>query len=263
MPEKNKDPTKKVRFREGTLEKPLVQEDDASMETHAEAPTKDDGKQPSCDNLSHKERLLGDRMFGTGKNIRLEEGDIVVDSNDKGEFLRISERLLKLTREPWKYAVVVKLIRRNIGYRTLCDKIKEMWRPENDYRVVDMQNNFFMIQLATAEDMNEALLGGPWIIMGHCLSVQRWSPSFSATTSLITKVFNPVAISFDSSVSFGLTPSSSPLFLRLASGATRLAVRPPPSSVSRSAASQEHLSVVADFNLTLSSLFGPSLPPEL
>ncbi|KAK9087491.1 hypothetical protein Syun_029885 [Stephania yunnanensis] len=206
------DPTKKVRFRDAdTIQEKDPHDNNNLMDTDAGMDRASSAKQggkastlsetgmisegvsdKECQSMdgtpSYKERLVRDTMFGAGIRIPIEEGDLVFGADDQGKFLRTSARLRGRTMEPWQFSVVVKLVGRNIGYRVLCNKIKEMWRPSGDFWVIDLLNNFFMVQLANLGDMQTALINGPWFIMGHCLSVQKWTPAFRASTALISKV---------------------------------------------------------------------------
>ncbi|KAK9111355.1 hypothetical protein Scep_018874 [Stephania cephalantha] len=65
-----------------------------------------------------------------------------------------------------KLFVVVKLMGRSIEYKAICTRIQELWRLMGEFRVVDMDNHFFLIQLSNEEDVMKALLQRPWTIMG-------------------------------------------------------------------------------------------------
>ncbi|KAK9109574.1 hypothetical protein Sjap_017634 [Stephania japonica] len=84
-------------------------------------------------------------MFGANFRIPLEDGDIMVGADERGRFIKTSESLRRKTAEPWKFSMVAKLVGRNIGYRIICNHIKDRWHPMGDYRVIDLQNNFFMM----------------------------------------------------------------------------------------------------------------------
>ena len=56
------------------------------------------------------------------------------------------------------------------------------------YSVIDLENNFFLIRFRSARDAVDALTKGPWIIMGHYLTVQPWSPSFDFTKTVLDQV---------------------------------------------------------------------------
>ncbi|KAK9118438.1 hypothetical protein Scep_016531 [Stephania cephalantha] len=84
--------------------------------------------------------------------------------------------------------VIIKLLGRNIGYRALCQRIKDLRRPTCDFRVVDLDCNFFLVQLTNEGDTKEALIGGPWAIMGHYLFVYKFDRDFHPVTAMVTKV---------------------------------------------------------------------------
>lgn len=37
---------------------------------------------------------------------------------------------------------------------------------------------FFVVRFANSEDRRHVFDGGPWVILGHCLAVQKWKPKF-------------------------------------------------------------------------------------
>ncbi|XP_024046752.1 uncharacterized protein LOC112101069 [Citrus clementina] len=80
-------------------------------------------------------------------------------------------------------SVVVKLLGRNIGYKVLCNRLKVMWHQIHDFSVIDFENNYFLIRLKSPEDAVYALTEGPWVIFGHYLTVQSWTPQFDSTTT--------------------------------------------------------------------------------
>ena len=54
-----------------------------------------------------------------------------------------------------------------------------MWKPKQDFKIVDMENGYFRIHFDHKDDYLHALLGGPWTIYGHYLTVQPWSSKFN------------------------------------------------------------------------------------
>ena len=101
-----------------------------------------------------------------------EEGD-VIESHDG---VRIQEKLI----QPWKNSVVVKLLGRNIGHKALCARLASMWKPSMGYSVIELENNYFLVRFRNAGDALDALTRGPWIILGHYLTVQQWTPEFDS-----------------------------------------------------------------------------------
>ena len=67
---------------------------------------------------------------------------------------------------------MVKLFGRNIGYNTLCDRIKAIWHVVGQYTIIDLENNYFLVKFVDKYDYYHALLNSPWMIMGHYLTIQ-------------------------------------------------------------------------------------------
>ena len=61
----------------------------------------------------------------------------------------------------------------------LCTKLENIWSPNGDYMVVDLDNDYFMVKFDDEEDYSQALLNGLWTVFSHYLLVQPWNPSFS------------------------------------------------------------------------------------
>ena len=53
---------------------------------------------------------------------------------------------------------------------------------------MDLDNDYFIVKLNSYKDYLKALMGGPWVVLGHYLTVQSWSSSFNAAE----KNFNSV-----------------------------------------------------------------------
>ncbi|KAH9722960.1 DUF4283 domain-containing protein [Citrus sinensis] len=68
-----------------------------------------------------------------------------------------------------------------IGYRALCNQLDTMWSMTHGFSVIDLENNYFLVQFKLASDVHYVLTQRPWTVLGHYLVVQRWSPSFDCT----------------------------------------------------------------------------------
>ncbi|KAK9206268.1 hypothetical protein WN943_016543 [Citrus x changshan-huyou] len=90
--------------------------------------------------------------------------------------------------EPWRNSAVVKLLGRTIGYRALCIRLNVMWKTTMSFSVIDLENNYFFIRFRSSSDVVDALTKGPWLIMGHYLTVQPWTPTFDFTTTAMDQV---------------------------------------------------------------------------
>ncbi|KAJ4833971.1 hypothetical protein Tsubulata_018969 [Turnera subulata] len=135
--------------------------------------------------LSYKEKLTSsslneimDDPWPLDTDPEYEEEDITVVDNGYGGNIELSESFKRRLDKPWERAVIVKLLGREIGYRTLLSRIQTMWRPKRAFRVIDLENIFYIVRFREQGDYLHALLGGPWSIFEHALCVQPWKQEF-------------------------------------------------------------------------------------
>lgn len=60
-----------------------------------------------------------------------------------------------------------------------------MWSPK-PHQVLDIGNDYFVINFSSTKDYNRALFGGPWTILGHYLTVQSWSSDLDSLSNSST-----------------------------------------------------------------------------
>ncbi|XP_024043093.1 uncharacterized protein LOC112099835 [Citrus clementina] len=144
--------------------------------------------------VSHKETLVNSSRAmemgydGGAGDWEFEEGDVTENKDGPMPSITFSDRVHEKLCEPWQNSVIVKLLGRTIGYRTLCTRLNAMWKTTMTYSVIDLENNYFLVRFRSATDVVNALTKGPWIIMGHYLMVQPWTLSFDAKTTDIEQV---------------------------------------------------------------------------
>ena len=61
-----------------------------------------------------------------------------------------------------------------------------MWQPGGDYSLLDLGNGFYLFKCDDEDTIDRALSGGPWVISGNYVAVQKWHPGFCASTGTIT-----------------------------------------------------------------------------
>ncbi|KAH9704483.1 reverse transcriptase domain-containing protein [Citrus sinensis] len=139
--------------------------------------------------LSFKDALVHPDQYRNSDDTEMEEewefepGDVTVGDDGTMPVIKFSKRIQDKLIKPWQNSVVVKLLGRNIGYKVLCNRLKVMWHQIHDFSVIDLENNYFLIRLKSPEDDVYALTEGPWVIFGHYLTVQPWTPQFDSTVT--------------------------------------------------------------------------------
>ncbi|KAJ4832472.1 hypothetical protein Tsubulata_000010 [Turnera subulata] len=172
--------TKTVRLKEGEEGEPGTQQlCDVVM---------DEPKLSYKDKLSKGKALLGEEdPWLLEEEPECEDGDITIMEDENGSKVELSDAFKKRLEKPWEKAVIVKLLGREIGYRALHTKIQSMWKPSGPFRLIDLENNFYIVRFWDSIDYLHALTGGPWVIHDHALYVQPWCQNFRATTGTVEK----------------------------------------------------------------------------
>ncbi|XP_055960701.1 uncharacterized protein LOC126667366 [Mercurialis annua] len=116
------------------------------------------------------------------------DDDIEVGDNKGVPTINFSDRIHNLIAQNMRFCVVVRLLGKTIGYKTLLSRLLKLWKPKDYPSLVDLDNNFFLVRFYSMDDYINALSGGPWVIFGHYLTVQPWNPEFSSDNINATSV---------------------------------------------------------------------------
>ncbi|CAI0393616.1 unnamed protein product [Linum tenue] len=112
------------------------------------------------------------------------EHDLITGSRNGEPALTISTEFKTKICAPWQRALVVRLLGLRIGFITLCNRLKSLWRPTGNMEIKDLDHDCFLVKLDNEQDYFRALTDGPWVIFDHYLVVQQWTPSFKASDPL-------------------------------------------------------------------------------
>ncbi|XP_039064460.1 uncharacterized protein LOC120209549 [Hibiscus syriacus] len=81
-------------------------------------------------------------------------------------------------------SVIVWLLERAIGYKTLLNRIGVLWQLQGQYQFIDLENDYFLVEFESEQDYIHVLMEEPWIIFGSYLTVQPWSCTFSTVVKI-------------------------------------------------------------------------------
>ncbi|KAJ4847951.1 hypothetical protein Tsubulata_012160 [Turnera subulata] len=114
-------------------------------------------------------------------------GDIII--NKKGDIpsLELSMEFEKRLAKRWERAVIVKLMGRNISYRVITEKLNAIWQPKGMLKVIDLDNNLFIVKFSNDKDYLHSLVDGPWTLFRSLLCVMPWNLNFCAATNSIDR----------------------------------------------------------------------------
>lgn len=103
-----------------------------------------------------------------------------------GSPINLPAELKEKICQPWRDALILKLVGANIRYKSLHNKIINIWRPKGTFQLIDLGYEYFILKFQMKDDISKAFDGGPWFIGENFLSVQKWKPDFHPASSSIT-----------------------------------------------------------------------------
>ncbi|KAI9093683.1 hypothetical protein K1719_027132 [Acacia pycnantha] len=140
---------------------------------------------------SFKDKLLNSDTTAPDEDdpdFLLRQGDVAIGLNGNIPTVDFASHVLEALNKRIGLAVVVKLLGRRIGYRYLHSKLQSLWKPSGQLKLTDLHDDCFLVRFNDDMDYQNALLNGPWVIFGHYLHVQPWSPSFRPQEHVIDQI---------------------------------------------------------------------------
>ncbi|MBA0668353.1 hypothetical protein Goklo_001274 [Gossypium klotzschianum] len=133
--------------------------------------------------ITWKDKLLGESGSGslgaaTNIDLELKDGDILRSVTNGIPGIDFSDRIKKILVRDMESTMVVKLLGRNIGYGALHNRILNLWKPSQPFRLMDVANGYYLVRFQSMGDYEMALTPGPWTVFGHYLTVQPWIVDF-------------------------------------------------------------------------------------
>lgn len=80
--------------------------------------------------------------------------------------------------QPWRGALVLKLLGKSISYRVLEQRTWNLWNLELGYELIDLEQGLYLARFFSQEDYFKVFEGCSWIIMGQYLTISKWKPNF-------------------------------------------------------------------------------------
>jgi hypothetical protein len=138
-----------------------------------------------------------DKLLGSTQQIPIREKENMLEKNlvriehENGNRLLpkvyLDPSVFQELCTPWKDALVVKLLGKNIGYNTMKDRLHRIWKLQGGFEIMDNDNGFYMVKFDQAADKEKVITGGPWMIFDHCLAVTHWSPEFASPDAKVDR----------------------------------------------------------------------------
>ena len=63
-----------------------------------------------------------------------------------------------------------------------------LWKVSKGFSVIDLENDYFLIKFKEESDVVNVLTNGPWVDLGHYLTVQLWVPDFDTSVDKLKSI---------------------------------------------------------------------------
>ncbi|KAL4388825.1 hypothetical protein GQ457_09G008060 [Hibiscus cannabinus] len=124
----------------------------------------------------------------TDEEVVILENDVLVDRRGAIPSIQFSDRVHDQVDRNMRNDIIVRLLGRNIGYKSLWSRMHAIWKPVGDIQLIDLDNSYFLVRFAAEKDYTKVLTEGPWTIYGSYLTVQPWSRKFSTSENYPSQV---------------------------------------------------------------------------
>ncbi|MBA0849757.1 hypothetical protein Goshw_020312 [Gossypium schwendimanii] len=133
--------------------------------------------------VSYRNKLMGSQNstdpFQALEDIEVQEGDVKTKVISGIPSIIFSKRVHKFIEKKMAKTVVIKLLRRKITFNAILNIIKILWKTKSPFQLMDLENDYYLVQFNDEEDFKNVLTKGPWVIFGQYLTVRPWLPNFS------------------------------------------------------------------------------------
>ncbi|PKU70677.1 Uncharacterized protein MA16_Dca025957 [Dendrobium catenatum] len=93
------------------------------------------------------------------------------------EIEAVHNNIAKLDR-----AIIAKVVGRRIAFPYLLTELKKRWFQFGEFEIVTIAPNSFICIFSSLEGRDAVLSGGPWIVGGNIIGMDRWSPSATSNS---------------------------------------------------------------------------------
>ncbi|QHO39435.1 RNA-directed DNA polymerase [Arachis hypogaea] len=133
--------------------------------------------------VSFRDKVVGASSSAILEVLDLLDGDCLAsvqgkEGDSSPPSITFTEEAKVTLSQPYKDAIVLKVLDKNLSYAALSYKLTSVWRLKCGYELLDVGHGYFLAKFDTLEERERILLGGPWMGNGRYLAVKPWSPSF-------------------------------------------------------------------------------------
>ena len=92
--------------------------------------------------------------------------------------IHVSAELKPKMSGPWQTNIILKLMGKQLRYRTLQTKLAGIWCPTGNMQLIDIGYGYLIMKFDALKDYHHALMDDPWFVGEQYLHVQAWEADF-------------------------------------------------------------------------------------
>ncbi|KAJ4837245.1 hypothetical protein Tsubulata_012261 [Turnera subulata] len=104
----------------------------------------------------------------------IETGEVMIRSSPQGPIVQYTDTFRAKLYKNWENTLIIKPWGRTTGYKALNSRLTRLWQLGNGFKLIDLEQNYYLVKFYSANDYMCVLTGGPWMIFGAYLFVERW-----------------------------------------------------------------------------------------
>ncbi|KAK9028195.1 hypothetical protein V6N11_068006 [Hibiscus sabdariffa] len=105
-----------------------------------------------------------------------------------------SDRVHDLVVKSLEQTIVIKILGRRIRYATPRNKLYEIWKPVQAFKLMDIENDYFLVTFRSRVDYLHVLVDGPWMVFGLYISVEPWTEDFTTTQPYLSNIITWICL---------------------------------------------------------------------
>lgn len=83
----------------------------------------------------------------------------------------------KQTWQKWRRTLIVRTLGESFSFKVLEPRIRRIWHLQYDCELIDINKGYMVARFYSRQDYMKVLTGGPWLILGHYLTITKWRPN--------------------------------------------------------------------------------------
>ncbi|KEH33193.1 DUF4283 domain protein [Medicago truncatula] len=123
-----------------------------------------DPQQPPTPKISFRDKGPSQETLIREKEDMIEKKLVCIEHENGNRLLpkvHLEQSVFQQLCTPWKDAIVVKLLGKNLSYHTMRERLQKTWRTQGGFEIMDNNNGFYMVKFDEAAYKEKIITGGP------------------------------------------------------------------------------------------------------